>query len=148
MRSNKTITRRTTLQLLAGSAAAAAMPAITSGESPDSTKRSGMGLVIYDRNLRRKWMREQNPDFDLFEPLTFLKHCQSLGAGGMQASLGVMEPDKIQRLRDFSEQHSLFMDAIVKPPKNKEDLQPTGDGSVHDRIFPSDDEDCWKCLFV
>ena len=66
-------------------------------------------------------MQETNPDVDLFEPLTFLKHCHSLGAGGMQANLGVMTVDAVRRLGDFADQHNLFIDAIIKPPKSKED---------------------------
>lgn len=81
-----------------------------------------MGLVIYDCNLRRRWMRGREADFDLFEPLTFLKHCHSLGAGGMQASLGVMDSGEVRRLRDFAEQHDLFIDAIIKPPKDRDDV--------------------------
>ncbi|WP_206028749.1 sugar phosphate isomerase/epimerase family protein [Thalassoroseus pseudoceratinae] len=54
--------------------------------------------------------------------MTFLKHCHLLGAGGIQANLGVMTADKIHQLRDYAEQHKLFIDAIVKPPKNNDDL--------------------------
>lgn len=92
------------------------------GRAAESPKRSAMGLVIYDCSIRRRWMQQQKPGFDLFEPLTFLKHCLSLGAGGMQASLGVMSPDRIRQLRDFAERHDLFIDAIVRPPKNQEDV--------------------------
>lgn len=116
------ISRRTALQSIAASAAATALPALAADELPAKSKRTGMGLVIYDCNIRRRWLRGQKSEFDLFEPLTFLKHCHSLGAGGMQASLGVMEADHIQRLRDFAGQHSLFIDAIVKPPKSSDDV--------------------------
>ena len=119
---NASMTRRTAGKLLAGSAAAAAIPTVSRSESFDQTKRTGMGLVIYDCNIRRRWMREKDPQFDLFEPLTFLKHCHSLGAGGMQASLGVMKSDEIQSLRDFADKHGLFIDAIVKPPTSNDDL--------------------------
>jgi sugar phosphate isomerase/epimerase len=81
-----------------------------------------MGLVIYDCGIRRRWMQRQNKDFDLFEPLTFLKHCHSLGAGGMQGSLGVLTSEQVGQLSDFADKHSLFIDAIVKPPKDKDDL--------------------------
>lgn len=87
----------------------------------ESVNRTGMGLVIYDCSIRRRWMQRANPDIDLFEPMTFLSHCHSLGAGGMQASLGVMDTNGIRRLRDFAGQHGLFIDAIVRPPKNDDD---------------------------
>ncbi|QEF96888.1 Xylose isomerase-like TIM barrel [Stieleria maiorica] len=81
-----------------------------------------MGLVIYDCNLLRKWMRRQRPIFDLFKPMTFLNHCFSLGAGGMQASLGVLKPGEVDELRSFADRHGMFIDAIVKPPKDEQDL--------------------------
>ena len=84
---------------------------------------SGMGLVIYNLNLRRKWLRQQNPQQDLFQPLAFLKHCRSLGAGGMQANLGVMEAAAIGQLRAFAERHGMFIDAIIRPPKDKADSE-------------------------
>lgn len=118
-----TITRRTAMKLIAGTFAATASPSITRSESSNPTRRTGMGLVIYDCNIRRRRMREKDLKVDLFEPLTFLKHCYSLGAGGMQASLGVMQPGEIQSIRGFADEHDLFIDAIIKPPKSRNDIQ-------------------------
>ena len=81
-----------------------------------------MGLVIYNCNIRRRWMRQQNSSFDLHDPLTFLKHCHALGAGGMQAALRVMDADEISAMRDFANAEKMFVDAIVKPPKDQDDL--------------------------
>ena len=102
--------------------AAAALPAWQWAAANEPRQATGMGLVIYDCGIRRRWMQNQDKNFDLFEPLTFLKHCHSLGAGGMQASLGVLTFDRVAQLRDFADEHSLFIDAIVKPPKDKDDL--------------------------
>lgn len=106
-----------------GTLAACAVVTPTDSLTAEPARRTGMGLVIYDCNLRRKWMRQQRTDLDLFEPLTFLKHCHSLGAGGMQANLGLPKLDQVDELRDFAEQHQMFIDAIVKPPKDEQDLQ-------------------------
>ena len=81
-----------------------------------------MGIVIYDFNLRRRSLRKRDPTHDLFQPLTFLKHCHSLGAGGIQANLGAMQPAAVRQLRDFAEQHDLFIDAIIRPPTDKGDI--------------------------
>ena len=116
--STKAISRR---MFLATSAASAFATTCLSAAESDAVAGTGMGLVIYDCGIRRRWMRAQNREFDLFEPLTFLKHCHALGAGGMQAGLGVMESDAVRRLRDFAEQHELFIDAIIKPPKSDTD---------------------------
>lgn len=88
----------------------------------EERKSTGLGLVSYDCAFRRRWLQRQNPDFDLFEPLAFLKHCQKLGAGGMQASLGVLEADAAGKLRDYASEYSLFIDAIVAAPKDNDDL--------------------------
>jgi len=110
------LTRRAALQRI-GTAAAlplafTSLPAL----AEDSPPKSSMGLVVYDCGLRRGWMKKQNPEFDLFEPLTFLKHCQSLGAGGMQARLGSLEPAAIRELRDYAEARGLYIEAIISPP--------------------------------
>ena len=59
---------------------------------------------------------------DLFEPLTFLKHCQLIGAGGMQAAMGVLNADRVRALRVFSEQQQMFIDGMVNPLKDNADL--------------------------
>ncbi|MCG6156364.1 sugar phosphate isomerase/epimerase family protein [Rubinisphaera margarita] len=116
------INRRAALRQLGAIAACATVTSAYAGASAESAMRTGMGLVIYDCTLRRSWMRQQEPDFDLFNPLNFLKHCHSLGAGGMQADLGVLKPGDVDELRKFAGQHGLFIDAIVKPPKDEADL--------------------------
>ncbi len=116
------MTRRTALKgivLTATSAAAASRLAAADG---DSSTRSSMGLVIYDCAIRRKWMQQRDAKFDLFEPLTFLKHCREIGAGGMQASLGSLDAARVKTLRDFATEHNLFIDGIVNPPKDDGDL--------------------------
>ena len=118
---NTRINRRVAIRRVSAFAACSTMPSVD-GFAAEPVKRTGMGLVIYDCNLRRRWMRTQQADSDLFEPLTFLKHCYALGAGGMQANLGVLEADKVDKIREFAGQHELFIDAIVKPPKDEQDL--------------------------
>ena len=114
------ISRRTAL---AGLGAAALGLGVTrsEGQTP-SPARSQPGLVIYDCAIRRRWLRERDPKVDLFEPLTFLKHCRELGAGGMQANLGVLDRDRVRALRDFAGEHGLFIDGIVSPPRDQGDL--------------------------
>jgi hypothetical protein len=59
-------------------------------------------MVAYNFGLRRKQLTEQKGTGDLFEPLRLLKHCRSLGAGGLQASLGVMHGEPVRALRDYA----------------------------------------------
>ena len=116
--------RRAALQHIAGATIGGLT--LTSANAPaDEVKpqrRTGMGLVIYDCSIRRRRLRIESDGFDLFEPHIFLRHCHSLGAGGMQANLGVMTPVEIGQLRDFADEHDMFIDAIIKPPKDDADL--------------------------
>ena len=114
------VDRRTVLKGLSALAASAAWP---SHAAEPSERISGMGVVIYDFNLLRRSLQKQDPPQNLFDPLTFLKHCHSLGAGGIQANLGIMQPAAIKPLREFAERHDLFIDAIIGPPKDRGDVE-------------------------
>jgi len=116
------INRRTILRRLGGLAAAASFPSWEFGLAAEERPATSIGLVSYDCAFRRRWLQSQNPEFDLFEPLVFLKHCRQVGAGGMQASLGVLGAEAAGELRDYAGEHSLFIDAIVAAPRDKDDL--------------------------
>lgn len=90
-----TMSRRAAL-----SAVAAAMGSVAF--ATETPQRSRLGLVAYNCAIRRKWLQQRDPKFDLFEPLTFLKHCRDVGAGGMQTSLGVLDAARVKSLRDFT----------------------------------------------
>lgn len=112
------ISRRSALKVFAGTATAAALPTLAA-EKPKAT---GLGLVVYCARLRRDSLRKANENFDLFHPLRFLQHCRSLGAGGMQCALGVLDKQRSAELRNFVEQHDMYIDAIIRVPKNQGDL--------------------------
>lgn len=115
------INRRDAIRRLTAWTAGATLPvghALASDQQPIA---SGLGVVIYDCGHRREWMRQQDPTFDLFEPINFLNHCRSLGAGGMQAKLGILEPKAAGRLRDLARQHALFIEGIIDPPDRDAD---------------------------
>jgi sugar phosphate isomerase/epimerase len=76
-----------------------------------------MGLVMYCCSLQRQAARSHNPARELFEPRAFLKHCQDLGAGGMQIALGVREPAECHELRRRLEQAGMYLEAIVSAPE-------------------------------
>jgi sugar phosphate isomerase/epimerase len=116
------IDRRTALRALSALAACGATASLPTAGAADASPRTGLGLVIYDCRFRRDWLRQRKADFDLFEPLNFLEHCRQLGAGGMQARLGVLDAKQAARIRDFAREHSLFIDAIVSPPADKADV--------------------------
>jgi sugar phosphate isomerase/epimerase len=116
LNANPTLTRRAAMGAMIVAAAGAATMAA------ENRPTTGLGLVSYNCAFRRKWMQQHDPKFDLFEPLTFLKHCHGVGAGGMQTSLDVLDAVRVKSLRDFAEEQNLFIDGIVNPPKNESDL--------------------------
>ncbi len=119
------ISRRCALSQLAVLAGGVHAMADTDPDSPpraSDARRSKMGIVMYDCGLRRRWLKQRDPSSDLFEPMTFLRHCHSLGAGGSQCGLGILAPAVCETLRQFADQHGLFIEAIVSPPQSDEDL--------------------------
>jgi len=82
-----------------------------------------MGLVVYCSKARRDALRAKDPEFDLYAAKNFLEHCRSLGAGGMQCPLGVLEVDESRELRDHADEHGLYIEAIVKLPQDKGDVE-------------------------
>ncbi len=122
MKKSLSISRRQAVVQLSSLAAAtcASHPSLRAADAPRLTK---MGIVSYDCGLRSKWLKQQDASHNLFEPLTFLKHCHTLGAGGMQVNLGVLEPAAASELRDYSEANDLFIEAIISPPSDREDVR-------------------------
>lgn len=112
------LSRRDILRCAAATTAATCLPETARAADPP---RTTLGLVTYSCALRRKLLQQQDPQSDLFEPLTFLKHCRALGAGGFQGSLGVLNADRVRSLRDDAEREGLHVEAIVNPPKDETD---------------------------
>ena len=104
--------------MIAGSALAVTAPL----QAEEEQKKTSLGLVLYCRRFLRTQMRKTNLEFDLYAPENFLKHCHSIGAGGMQCSLGVLSDGKSAKLRDFAAEHALYIEAIVRLPKDKLDI--------------------------
>jgi len=122
-----TINRRTALRMTAAaatiplSAAPSTLPSALA--AADAQNKTAVGLVVYCCQIRRQAMRRDVPGLDLHQPLRFLKHVRRLGAGGMQCPLGILAPDEARQLRGFAESHDLFVEAIISPPKNENDLE-------------------------
>lgn len=128
--------RREALSTIAGAASAAMLQSSTAGaqepvERAERTRDSGseteaecgLGLVLYCCRHRRDWLRENEPGFDLFDPLNFLDHCRSMGAGGMQVALGVLPADEAAGLRRRADDAQRYIEAIVQPPRSPQDVE-------------------------
>ncbi|MAP10171.1 MAG: xylose isomerase [Rhodopirellula sp.] len=116
------IDRRAAIRQMSAITAFVASATVQPGFADEPVKRSGLGIVMYDCNLRRKWMKKQDPSVNLFDPLTFVQHCRSLGAGGAQVALGSLSRRDCDNLRQFADEHDLYIETIVKPPRDRDDL--------------------------
>jgi sugar phosphate isomerase/epimerase len=78
-----------------------------------------MGVVIHSYGNRRAADRERRFD----DPQTFLDYCRSLGAGGVQTSLGARAEDQAEKLRAFAEKHKLYLEGSIALPRDKDDAE-------------------------
>jgi sugar phosphate isomerase/epimerase len=81
-----------------------------------------MGLVTYCQSLLRRQQKQRAAEDDLFAPLTFLKHCRSLGAGGMQVPLGNLTTEQAETLQRQAADWGMFVEAIVRLPQDASDI--------------------------
>jgi sugar phosphate isomerase/epimerase len=77
-----------------------------------------MGVVIHSYGNRRAADKERRFD----DPHTFLDYCRTLGAGGVQTSLGARTEDQAEKLRAFAEKHKLYLEGSIALPRNKDDV--------------------------
>jgi sugar phosphate isomerase/epimerase len=77
-----------------------------------------MGIVVHSYTIRHSLDKERGFE----DPLAFLAHSQSMGAGGAQLSLGVRNDSYCDQLRDFVAAHSLYMEASIALPRDRADL--------------------------
>lgn len=92
------------------------------GDGDDAPSQTGLGLVEYCLSIRRRAMRQRKASDDLFEPLTFLEACHTLGAGGIQANLGIRDDEYAERLRSLADQFGMYIEGITNPPRDESDV--------------------------
>lgn len=77
-----------------------------------------MGVVLYSYGIRRA----ADKDGGFADPLTFLNYCASLGAAGVQTSLGVRDEAYADRLRQRCADKNLYLEGIIGLPRDKDDV--------------------------
>jgi sugar phosphate isomerase/epimerase len=115
--------RREALHALAAAVSAAALPAAARSATADQSARTGMGLVTYCLGHRQRAGKRSGQIPDLFEPLVFLEHCRKLGAGGIQAPLGVRDDAYAAELRRKAEQYGMYVEGIASLPSDPAALE-------------------------
>jgi sugar phosphate isomerase/epimerase len=91
---------------------------LAAGDKPTGATRAHMGVVIHSYGLRRAVDKQRRFD----DPLTFLDYCRTLGAGGVQTSLGVRDDAYAARLHDLMAKHELYLEGSISLPRGKDDV--------------------------
>lgn len=112
------VTRRKFLQTssVAASLAMGTLPAA----AQQNANRLGIGSSSY--GVRFGHERQSAPTQPLSDALHFLEYCRSIGAGGIQTSLGALDSSAQRKLRHTAERHGMFIEASLRLPGEKSGL--------------------------
>src|SRR6516164_7763331 len=101
-------TRREVLAMGAGTLVTLAADAEPAKEGP----RRSLGMVIHSYGIRRA----ADKDRGFADPLAFLDYCHTLGAAGVQTSLGARDDSGAAKLRDAAVAWDMYLEGIISLP--------------------------------
>lgn len=107
--------------LAVGSGIAVLSQLAAAAEAP--AKRSKMGLASDCWHIHDRAQAARGQKSDLSDPQLFLARCYQLGAGGMQAPLGVRDDAYCSGLRKWAEAHEMFVEGSVDLAGGKFDVE-------------------------
>lgn len=89
---------------------------------PESLKGVPMGVVVHSYGIRygSKVESQIYPGFQ--NALDFMRHCHSIGAGGIQTTVGGWEQDFAKKVRDEREKLGMYLEGSIGLPKNADDV--------------------------
>jgi sugar phosphate isomerase/epimerase len=76
-------------------------------------RRTSLGIDDFSYNIRSRAERAGYTPKVTHDPLTFLKYCHSIGAGGLQCVIGRRDETYIKELRAYVEANDLFIEDSV-----------------------------------
>ena len=79
----------------------------------DGPKRTKLGVDDFSYNIRNRAEKAGYTPKVTQDPLTFLKYCHSIGAGGLQCAIGKRDRAYTKELRAFVEDNDLFIEDSV-----------------------------------
>lgn len=95
--------------------ALACLPALADDKKP------ALGLVIHSFPIQSRQARERGDRVTFSDPLGFLDYCHSLGAAGVQVSVGTPEKEAATRLRRRLEATGTYLEGMARLPSSKTD---------------------------
>lgn len=89
---------------------------------PDFLKEIPMGVVVHSYGMRygSKIQSQKYPGFQ--DALDFMRHCHSIGAGGIQTGVSSWAEDFSKKVRDEREKLGMYLEGSIGMPKNSEDV--------------------------
>ena len=76
----------------------------------ETTKRTKLGIDDFSFNIRHRAEQAGYTPKVTHDPLTFLKYCHSVGAGGLQCVIGKRDEAYVKELRAYVEDNDLFIE--------------------------------------
>lgn len=101
---------------------ASALLAWSFSAPPVSLKGVSLGVVVHSYGMRYggKIPSERYPGFK--DALDLMKHCHSLGAVGIQTTVGGWAEDFAKKVREEREKLSMYLEGSISLPKDESDL--------------------------
>jgi len=105
--------RRDALFSIAGGVAASMLKAPVWATEREIPKRTGLGIDEFSYSIRSRAEKAGYTPKVTQDPLTLLKHCHSVGAGGLQCTIGKRDEAYAKQLRACVQDNGLFIEDSV-----------------------------------
>ena len=89
---------------------------------PDTLRSTKMGVVVHSYGMRgsNRITSSKYPGFE--NALDLMRHCHSIGAGGIQTTVGGWADDFAKKVRDEREKLGMYLEGSIGLPKSAEDV--------------------------
>lgn len=109
-------------EFLKKSSLAAAVLAFPFSALPESLRDIPMGVVVHSYGIRYG-SKVESQAFPAFkDAIDLMRHCHSIGAGGIQTTVGGWAEDFSKKVRDEREKLGMYLEGSIGLPKNPEDV--------------------------
>ncbi len=105
--------RREALLSIGGGVVASMLRAPVSAAELAMPAKTKLGIDDFSYNIRSRAEQAGYTPKVTHDPLTFLKHCHSIGAGGLQCVIGRRDEAYVKELRAYVEENDLFIEDSV-----------------------------------
>ena len=96
---------------------------VATAHEPAAAPRCALGLASNVFDIRRAADSAAGKHPSISDPLELFKECQALGASGMQAPIGVRDDAYAATIKRFADDHGLYVEASIMPPKEDRDVE-------------------------